>query len=54
VETPEYKATLVKVERDPYFLTGAQVDQHLKDRWEKTEKEFKAAGIIKEAATAPR
>jgi len=54
VETPEYKDVLVKVERGAYYLTGVQVDQHLRERWAKTEKEFKEAGIIKEAATAPR
>jgi tripartite-type tricarboxylate transporter receptor subunit TctC len=53
METAEYKAVLDKAGRAPYFLTGAELDQNLKDRWVKTEKVFKDAGIIKEAATSP-
>jgi tripartite-type tricarboxylate transporter receptor subunit TctC len=53
LETTEYKTVLDKAGRAPYFLTGAELDQHLKERWMKTEKLFKDAGIIKEAATSP-
>jgi tripartite-type tricarboxylate transporter receptor subunit TctC len=53
METAEHKAVLEKAGRDAYYLTGAQVDQHLKERWMKTEKVFKDAGIIKAAATEP-
>jgi tripartite-type tricarboxylate transporter receptor subunit TctC len=53
METAEYKTVLANAGRAPYFLTGAELDQHLKDRWVKTEKLFKDAGIIKETATSP-
>ena len=53
METNEYKTVLEKAGRAPYYLTGAELDRHLKERWEKTEKLFKDAGIIKEAATTP-
>jgi tripartite-type tricarboxylate transporter receptor subunit TctC len=52
-ETTEFKTVLANVGREPYYLTGAELDVHLKERWVNTEKQFKDAGIIKEAATGP-
>jgi tripartite-type tricarboxylate transporter receptor subunit TctC len=52
-ETAEYKTVLANAGRGAFYLTGVQVDQHLKERWVKTEKEFKEGGIIKTAATEP-
>jgi tripartite-type tricarboxylate transporter receptor subunit TctC len=52
-ETAEYKAVLVNVGREPFYCTGAEVDRNLKERWIKTEKQFKDAGIIKQTATEP-
>jgi tripartite-type tricarboxylate transporter receptor subunit TctC len=52
-ETPEFKTTLVSVGREPFYCPGAELDQHLKERWAKAEKQFKDAGIIKMAATEP-
>jgi tripartite-type tricarboxylate transporter receptor subunit TctC len=52
-ETAEFKTVLVNVGREPFYCTGAELDQHLKERWPKLEKQFKDAGIIKEAATEP-
>jgi tripartite-type tricarboxylate transporter receptor subunit TctC len=52
-ETAEFKTVLATVERDPFYCTGAELDQHLKERWLKLEKRFKDMGVIKEAATEP-
>ena len=52
-ETPEFKTVLDNVGREPFYCTGAELDRHLKERWAKTEKQFKDAGIIKQAATEP-
>ncbi len=52
-ETAEFKTALVNVGREPFYCTGAELDRHLKERWVKTEKQFKDVGIIKEAATEP-
>jgi tripartite-type tricarboxylate transporter receptor subunit TctC len=52
-ETPEFKTVLDNVGREPFYCTGAELDRHLKERWARFEKQFKDAGIIKEAATEP-
>jgi tripartite-type tricarboxylate transporter receptor subunit TctC len=52
-ETSEFKTVLMNVGREPYYCTGAELDRHLKERWLKTEKQLKDAGIIKEGATEP-
>jgi tripartite-type tricarboxylate transporter receptor subunit TctC len=53
METAEYKTVLANVGRGPFYLTGAELDRHLKERWLKIEKQFKDAGIIKKVATEP-
>jgi tripartite-type tricarboxylate transporter receptor subunit TctC len=53
METPEFKTALEKLYLSPVFLDSKGYDQHLKEKWGKTEKMFKELGIIKEAATQP-
>ena len=53
METSEFKAVTDKVYIAPYFLSGKEYEQHLKDRWTRMEKVFKDFQIIKEAATQP-
>ncbi len=52
-ETPEFKAALEKLYLSPIFMNSKEYDQHLKEKWGRTEKTFKEIGIIKEAATQP-
>ncbi len=52
-ETAEFNTVLANVGREPFYCTGAELDRLLKERWLKTEKQFKDAGIIKEVATEP-
>jgi tripartite-type tricarboxylate transporter receptor subunit TctC len=53
-ETPEFKTTLEKLYLTTVFINSKDYDQHLKDKWVRTEKMFKETGIIKEAATQPQ
>jgi tripartite-type tricarboxylate transporter receptor subunit TctC len=52
-ETPEFKTALEKLYLSPIFMNSREYDQHLKEKWGRTEKMFKEIGIIKEAATPP-
>ncbi len=52
-ETPEFKTALEKLYLTPVFMGSREYDQHLKEKWVRTEKMFKETGIIKEAATQP-
>jgi tripartite-type tricarboxylate transporter receptor subunit TctC len=52
-ESPEFKTTLAKLYLTPVFIGSKDYEQHLKEKWVKTEKMFKDMGIIKEAATQP-
>ena len=52
-ETPEFKTALEKLYLSPIFMNSKEYDQHLKEKWGRTEKMFKETGIIKEAATQP-
>jgi len=52
-ETPEFKTALEKLYLSPIFMNSKEYDQHLKDKWGRTETMFKEIGIIKEAATQP-
>jgi tripartite-type tricarboxylate transporter receptor subunit TctC len=52
-ETPEFKTTLEKLYLTPVFINSKEYDQHLKEKWVRTEKMFKDTGIISEAATYP-
>jgi tripartite-type tricarboxylate transporter receptor subunit TctC len=54
METPEFKSAQQKLYLTPVYYTSTQYEQHLKDKWVKTEKLFKDTGIIKEAATQPQ
>jgi tripartite-type tricarboxylate transporter receptor subunit TctC len=53
-ETPEFKTALERLYLTPVFMNSKDYDQHLKDKWVRTEKMFKETGIIKEAATQPQ
>jgi len=52
-ETPEFKALIEKIDCTPAYFNSKDLDRYLKDLWVRTEKMFKDAGIIKEAATQP-
>ncbi len=52
-EQPEFKTLLGKLYLTPAYMGSKEYDQHLKEKWGKTEKMFKEMGIIKEAATQP-
>ena len=52
-ETPEFKTAMESQNRNMFFLTSAESDQHLKEKWFRTEKQLKEAGVIKEPATEP-
>jgi len=52
-EMPEFKTALEKLYLTPIFMNSKEYDQHLKDKWGKTETMFREIGIIKEAATQP-
>jgi tripartite-type tricarboxylate transporter receptor subunit TctC len=52
-ETVEFKSALEKLFLSPIFMDSKEYDQHLKEKWGRTEKMFKETGIIKEAATQP-
>ncbi len=52
-ETPEYKTAVESQNRNIIFLSSAELDQHLKEKWVRSEKELKAAGVIKSPATEP-
>jgi tripartite-type tricarboxylate transporter receptor subunit TctC len=52
-ETPEFKALLEKIDCTPTYYSSKDFDRYLKELWVRTEKMFKDAGIIKEAATPP-
>jgi tripartite-type tricarboxylate transporter receptor subunit TctC len=53
IETPEFKAAVLKVYQTPFYLNSKDYDRYLREAWPKTEKMFKQFGIIKEAATQP-
>lgn len=53
MDTPEFKSITERVYIAPYFLSGTEYEQHLKERWTRMEKVFKDFQIIKEAATQP-
>jgi hypothetical protein len=42
-----------KIDCTPAYFSSRDLDRYLKDLWVRTEKMFKDAGIIKEAATPP-
>lgn len=52
-ETPEFKTALVNLYLTPVFMGSTEYEQHLKEKWVRTEKQFRETGIIKEAATQP-
>jgi tripartite-type tricarboxylate transporter receptor subunit TctC len=52
-EAPEFKMAQAKLYLTPAFMGSKEYEQHLKDKWTKTEKMFKEMGIIKEPATQP-
>ena len=53
VETPEFKQAVEKLYLTPRHYESKEYEQHLKEKWVRTEKMFKETGIIKEAATEP-
>jgi tripartite-type tricarboxylate transporter receptor subunit TctC len=53
VESPDYKNALERLFYTKVYMGSAEYNQHLKDKWLKTEKQFKDIGLIKEAATNP-
>ncbi len=52
-ETIEFKKAMESLDLTPILLRSKEYEQHLKDKWFRTEKLFKEIGIIKEAATQP-
>ena len=52
-ETQEFKALIEKIDCTPAYYNSKDLDRYLKDLWVRTEKMFKDAEIIKEAATQP-
>jgi tripartite-type tricarboxylate transporter receptor subunit TctC len=53
METAEFKTAIERLYLTPLYMNGKEFEEHLKGYWPRTEKMFKDAGIIKEAATAP-
>ncbi len=53
MEAKEFKTTAENQELTILYMDSKQYDTHLKDKWSRTEKDFKMIGIIKEAATQP-
>lgn len=53
MEAPEFKVTAENQELTVLYLDSKQYDRHLKEKWPRTERDFKMMGIIKEAATQP-
>jgi tripartite-type tricarboxylate transporter receptor subunit TctC len=53
METPEFKQALEKLFLTPTHYGSRAYDEHLKEKWVRTERMFKETGIIKEAATQP-
>jgi len=51
--TPEFKQTTDAQEVTIFYMDSAQYSRHLKEKWSRTEKDFKMLGVIKEAATPP-
>ena len=51
--TPEFKQTAEAQEVTIFYMDSVQYDRHLKEKWSRTEKDFKMLGVIKEAATPP-
>lgn len=52
-ESKEFKGAVEKLYATPLFMDSKAYERHLKEKWERTEKDFKRLGIIKEAATQP-
>ena len=52
-ETPEFRSACEKLYLSLIVMDSSQYQQHLKEKWDKTEKMFVEIGIIKEAATQP-
>lgn len=53
LDAPEFKAAQEKLYLNPVNFGSAAYERHLKEKWPRTEREFKEAGIIKEPATQP-
>ena len=53
MEAQEFKTTAENQEVTILYMDSKQYDRHLKEKWPRTEKDFKMMGIIKEAATQP-
>jgi tripartite-type tricarboxylate transporter receptor subunit TctC len=53
MEAKEFKTTAENQELTILYMDSKQYDTHLKDKWSRTEKDFKMIGIIKETATQP-
>jgi len=53
MESPEFKTTAENQELTILYLDSKQYERHLKEKWPRTEKDFKMMGIIKEPATQP-
>ena len=53
METPEFKATIEKLDCSKAYYNAKDYDRYLKELWPRAEKVFKDAGIIKEPATQP-
>lgn len=54
METPEFRTAQQRLYLNSVHYNSMQYEQHLKEKWTKTEKLFKETGIIKEAATQPQ
>ena len=52
-ETPEFRSACEKLYLSRIVMDSSQYEQHLKEKWGRTEKMFVEIGIIKEAATQP-
>jgi tripartite-type tricarboxylate transporter receptor subunit TctC len=53
MESPEFKNVQKKLYLNPVRFGSKEWDTELKEKWTRTEKQLKAAGIITEAATPP-
>jgi tripartite-type tricarboxylate transporter receptor subunit TctC len=53
VESPGFKEVAERLYLTPYYLDSKEYENHLKEKWIKTEKIFKEIGIITEPATPP-
>jgi tripartite-type tricarboxylate transporter receptor subunit TctC len=54
MDSQEFRTTAESQELTILYMDSKQYDRHLKEKWPRTERDFKTLGIIKEPATQPQ